>query len=110
MFVFGLIINLVYTEPDFKILISNLIVGFFLVLISIFTRGGIGMGDAIIFLILALFLDHNSNVYILFFSLLLATIPSIILIIVKHKKNYTLPFVPFITSAVLLYLIIISTE
>lgn len=96
-FVLGLFINIFFITPGIHILIYNLIPGICLLIISKLTHGAVGSGDALIFIIISFYMQSASTLIILFFSLLAASLFSIILIAKKYSRKYTLPFAPFIT-------------
>lgn len=72
-------------------------VGIFIVVLSVLTRGGIGIGDGIIFMICGLLFGLYENSILLFLSLVFSAVASGVLIITKHVgRKYTLPFAPFV--------------
>lgn len=72
-------------------------VGFFLIMVSIATRGALGIGDGILFMVCGLLLGLYENSVLLFLSLLLTAFVSGVLMIVCHVgRKYTLPFAPFV--------------
>lgn len=72
-------------------------VGIVLIMVSIVTRGGIGIGDGILFMVCGLFFGFYENSVLLFLSLILTAFVSGVLIIVRQVgRKYTLPFAPFV--------------
>ena len=104
-FIAGILLCTFFIQPDIHIIILNLIPGLFLFFVSIFTKGSIGMGDVIIFIILALYMPEICILPILFYSLLGAALFSIIFLVKKYSGKYALPFAPFITFGYTLFLI-----
>lgn len=104
--VMGLLITIFYLHTNLLTLCLNLSTGLFLTVLSQITHGGIGMGDAIIFIIMSFFLTNYGTLYILFWALLTAVIPCLILLIQKHNRKASIPFAPFILMG---YLIVIVT-
>lgn len=75
----------------------GIMVGVFLVVLSVLTRGGIGIGDGILFIICGLLFGFYENSILLFLSLVFTAAVSGVLIITKHVgRKYTLPFAPFV--------------
>ena len=75
----------------------GIMVGVFIVVLSVLTRGGIGIGDGIIFMICGLLFGFYENSILLFLSLVFTAAASVVLIITKHVgSKYTLPFAPFV--------------
>lgn len=101
-FLIGITCQIFFIPCDSSILFLNLLPGFFLLVISKTTKGAIGCGDAIIFVNMALFLRTFSALNVLFFSLIIASCFSLILLCKKYSKNYAFPFAPFILSGYLI--------
>ncbi len=75
-------------------------VGVFLYGISKATRGGIGSGDAMVYFITGLVLGGLKNLELLLYSLLLASVVSGFLLVIKRVgRKYEIPFVPFTAIA-----------
>lgn len=102
----GLFIFSFFIKADMKILLYNLLSGISVLFVSLFTKGAIGAGDAIILIIMSFYMPSASLLIILFFSLLMASIVSVALIIKKYSRKYALPFAPFITLGYTIFLLI----
>lgn len=75
--------------------VGGMAVGGVLCMISIISRGQIGLGDAMLFCLTGLTVGFGGNIQILFYSFLFAAVLSGYLVFVHHKKKkHTLPFVP----------------
>ncbi len=106
-FVFlGILIYSFFIRADIEILLYNLLSGICVLLVSLFTKGAIGAGDAVILIIMSFYMPSASILIILFLSLLMASIVSVALIIKKYSRKYALPFAPFITLGYTIFLII----
>lgn len=109
LIVMGMIIVLVYTiylRVNFLIPIGGILVGVLVVIISIATKGKIGMGDGLILMVTGINLGFWRNLEMFLYSLCIAAIISIILLIFKKvKKKDSLPFVPFILAGYILIVI-----
>lgn len=102
----GPFIYLFFIKADVIILLYNLIPGICLLLVSLFTKGAVGGGDAVILMIMSFYIPSASVLVILFFSLLAASVVSVILMIKKYSRKYALPFAPFITLGYTIFLLI----
>lgn len=102
----GLFIYLFFIKADAIILLYNLMPGICLLLVSLFTKGAVGCGDAVILMIMSFYIPSASVLIILFFSLLAASVISVILMIKKYSRKYALPFAPFITLGYTIFLLI----
>lgn len=77
--------------------LGGLAVGGALCLISIISKGQIGLGDGMLFCLTGLTVGFGGNIQILFYSFLFAAVVSGYLMFVRHKsRKYTLPFVPYL--------------
>lgn len=102
----GFLINIFLLKTTVSILLYNLIPGICLLFFSILTKGSIGCGDALILIIMSFYMRFPSILIILFLSLLSASAFSIILIIKKYSRKYSLPFAPFITFGYTIFLLL----
>jgi prepilin signal peptidase PulO-like enzyme (type II secretory pathway) len=83
--------------------------GIFIVffLISLLTKEKIGMGDVKLIGVISLFVEGSNIFYVLFFSLIMIFIFSIGGLLLKKVNLKTqLPFVPFLTAGVVVFLIL----
>ena len=92
--------------PDFwkkqklEAILFSMIIGVTLLVAAKISNQRIGYGDGIIFLILGLWIGFWDGISLLFFSLILSSIISVYLIIVRRKgRDYRIPFIPFVTAA-----------
>jgi len=101
----GLFIYMFFIKADAIILLYNLIPGICLFLVSLFTKGAVGCGDAVILMVMSFYMPSASILIILFLSLLAASVVSVRLIMKKYSRKYTLPFAPFITLGYTIFLL-----
>ena len=99
--IFMLAAVMVYQIASRGLSVSNwlggLAVGGVLCLISVVSKGQIGLGDAMLFCLTGLTVGFGGNIQILFYSFLFAAVVSGYLMFVRRKnKKYTLPFVPYL--------------
>ena len=71
-------------------------VGFVLLLLALITKENIGYGDGLIFLIIGIGTGFENTILTCSLSFILTSIIAILLLLFRHKKNTTIPFVPFI--------------
>ncbi len=106
MLAFGII--LIPTNPFvslLNVLLGVALLGGGMAGLSVITKGQIGMGDAKLFAILALYFGAKSAFMILMYSLILSAIVSLVLITVKRAGRKTeIPFVSFIALGVIVEL------
>lgn len=87
-------------KPGWLAIAGGLFVGVGILFVSRVTRGAIGRGDGILFLVVGLSLGLTDTITLLLFSLLLSACFSIFLIVVCHVgRHYSFPFVPMVCLA-----------
>lgn len=75
--------------------------GFILLLLSLVTRQGIGFGDGVVVIIMGMLIGFERTVTSLMVGLIVATIFSGVLIMIKKvEKNHQIPFIPFLSIGV----------
>ena len=75
----------------------GLVPGILLLAVSRVTREALGMGDALLMLVLGIYLGLQNSVEVLLLALFLAAFWAGILMLICHKKrDYEFPFVPFL--------------
>jgi leader peptidase (prepilin peptidase)/N-methyltransferase len=76
------------------------LIGVFLFLLNRITRGKIGKGDALVYVVTGAALGFAGNLELLMFSLLLASVGALVLIVFRRVgRNYAMPFIPFTAAA-----------
>jgi prepilin signal peptidase PulO-like enzyme (type II secretory pathway) len=86
---------------------AMLVVFILLWMVSYCTKGSIGMGDAKLCAVLALYLGVENSLYMLALSIISCGVAAAFLIISsKANKNRSLPFAPFVAVSTLAVLIL----
>lgn len=84
-------------EEVWYLAFSGVTVGLFLTGLSKITRGQIGTGDGIVFIVSGTVLGFFENSILLFLSLIFAAVTGVCLILFRRVgRKDTMPFVPFI--------------
>ena len=100
--VFGIsamIYQIFWKKQKLEAILFSMIIGVTLLVAAKISNQRIGYGDGIIFLILGLWIGFWDGISLLFFSLILSSIISVYLIIVRRKgRDYRIPFIPFVTA------------
>lgn len=85
---------------------GGILTGLFLLAASKITRGQIGSGDGIVFLITGISLGMERNFLLLLGSLFIAFLYSLILLLIKKTRwKDAIPFLPFVFAAYVLELV-----
>lgn len=93
------------------ILIGGLLPGILLLLAGKVTRGQIGYGDGLAMLVCGLFLGFGQSMELLLIALFCAAGRSMILLVSgKAKKEYEMPFLPFLLGAYICVLMLNQGE
>lgn len=81
--------------------------GLLLILISVMTKGQIGMGDGILLAACGLMLGGKDNFIMFFFACLFSAVVSgLIMLVKKADKKTKIPFVPFMIPGFLVMVLI----
>ena len=101
--VFGIsamIYQIFWKKQKLEAILFSMIIGVTLLVAAKISNQRIGYGDGIIFLILGLWIGFWDGISLLFFSLILSSIISVYLILVRRKgSDYRIPFIPFVIAA-----------
>lgn len=92
----GIITGIFLFDYSFISMTISLIPGISLFVISLIFPASLGLGDGLIFTICGIYLGINFTIQLLFLSLVISCIFSILLIIKKHSLKYQFPLAPFI--------------
>ncbi len=105
--IIGIIIRILVPIHSIVDIVLGIIIGIFIIAISIISKGKIGQGDGLVFCTTGIFIGGIYNITLLLYSLTLASIYSITIIVFKKaNRKKEIPFVPFIFTAYILFLII----
>lgn len=102
-----LICHMVYQNHSIYNMLGGMAFGGMILLFSVLSRGKIGPGDGIVFMLTGLYLGAEENLALMMLSLLFAAGWSFIAIFVfRRSKKEKIPFIPFLFLAYLVILII----
>lgn len=100
-----IICELLTNEISLEKILGGILVGLFLLSLTKITRGQIGLGDGIVFLVIGVGLGLRESFLLLIESLCLLFLFCVIgLIVKKIKMKQRIPFLPFVFVAYLLKL------
>ena len=85
-------VDFCYGEMDFAGILFSLVPGVVLLIIAFATKQEIGYGDGL------MALGFEKTCVVLCISMTMASLFSILLLIVKRDKRSTFPFIPFLTA------------
>lgn len=104
---FIIICELLAKEIAFSKMLGGILVGLFLLGLTKITRGQIGLGDGIVFIVIGLGIGLKESFLLLLESLFLLFLFCLIgLIVKKIKIKQRIPFLPFVFSAYFLKLLL----
>lgn len=102
----GMIFHLLNWNRNIWDILAGMFIGVVLYFISVITKGKIGRGDGVLFMVTAVYLGFWNNLVLLWIACILAgVVGSVMMIFFKKKKDYKLPFVPFVLLAALVMLV-----
>ena len=104
--VVGVILFAVRPQFTVRELAGGVGIGFAMLLITWISQGQIGAGDGMMVAVCGIFLGFWKNLELFFTALLLVALAALCLIIIKkRRRDYRVPFLPFVLAAYLLQLI-----
>lgn len=92
-------------RTDFPAWAAGALPGIFLLAAAWLTHESVGYGDGCVLLVTGLFTGFSAGAGILMTALLLLCPVSLVLLIWKRDRRRTLPFVPFLLAAYIVWLI-----
>ena len=109
--VLGIVLNIVQYYQSVWSIVGGAIIGLILLGYGFASKGGIGYGDGIIFIVCGVYLGLSENVRLLFFSLIAAAVAGGIYALTKRKSiRAEIPFMPCVLGTYLIMLIIQFVE
>lgn len=105
-FAAGVILQLITREMKFYEVAGGCLLGGTLVLAAFLSRQEIGYGDGLMFAATGGFLGFVRNLTLMLTSFLLVFLCAGILLILKKKRHFRIPFVPFVFAGFLLILVL----
>lgn len=104
--VLGIVLHLIYQRESIFAMLAGILPGIFILGLSRMTRGQIGMGDGMVFMLTGLYLGLVENLLLMCISFFLAGIWGLFRLVVCHcSKNERMPFLPFLFFGYLLMMI-----
>lgn len=95
--VLGLVIHLATFQQSLPEMLGGMLVGGFVLLLSVLTRESIGKGDGLLLMVTGLYLGLKQNVQLLFWGVFFAGIFALFLLVFgKKRRKDDIPFVPFL--------------
>ena len=93
----GVILNMFAPVCSIYSILWGMLLGIVLILISIATRGSLGLGDGILLVVTGVYLGGYGNLQLFLYGLLLSALCSLGLLVLKRKKRKDeIAFVPFL--------------
>ena len=95
--IFGMLLHLFLDKIAILDILGGMAIGMILLFIGKLFHQCVGYGDGLILLVSGIYLGRNKNIELLFYSVILSGIFSLILLCVCHKKkDFEIPFIPFV--------------
>lgn len=102
----GVFLHLVAPVCSIYSMLWGMLLGLALILVSMVTRGSVGLGDGILLVVTGVYLGGSKNLELFMIGLLLAALWSLGLMVVKKKKGKEeIAFVPFLLISYLLMML-----
>ncbi len=95
--ILGILLHLFYQDESIYSMLAGMFSGILIVFLSIISKGKIGMGDGVVFMLTGLYLGLWKNLLLMLLSFCLAAIWALCVIICKPKhRQEKMPFMPFL--------------
>lgn len=95
--IIGVICHMVFQKGEYKSLLGGIAIGGAMILISLITRGRVGLGDGLMLLVTGTFLGFRQNLVLFTVSQVLTSAYALFLLMFRRKrKDYEIPFIPFL--------------
>ncbi len=105
--ILAVIIHMFTNELTITNMLLGAIPGVVLMGLSFLTRGKIGLGDGVVVAASGLFLGLQKNIELFLTGLILCGLWALALVVIRKKKrDYAIPFVPFLLAAYMEMLIV----
>lgn len=105
--IIGVIWHMMYQKIELCNMLLGMGLGIVVWILSVFTKGKIGMGDAILLMVTGIFLGMEQNLELFLTALLFAGLWGLYLLVVrKRARTESFPFVPFLLAAYVEMLVI----
>lgn len=104
----GIFISIIFMffEPQsraFELVLTGIFMGGLILLISYISKGGVGRGDAIVFLIIGFMHGAEKSILLFLVTIFITGLLGIVLFVIKKaNRRMELPLVPFILLATLI--------
>lgn len=95
--VVGLLFTYIGIQLEGFLFCTGILLGLFLMVLSVLTQGELGMGDGLLVLVIGLFLGGEKTLAVLLTGMLLAALFSMTMLVARgFMRRHPFPFVPFL--------------
>lgn len=93
----GVLIHIFRRNMSIYSILGGMLLGVLLLVFSRISEGNIGVGDGLILMVTGILLGAAGNIQLFLYGLFLAGIWALVLVVFfRKKKNYEIPFIPFL--------------
>lgn len=104
--VIGMLLHIFFWEHEMTDILLGAGIGGCVMLLARISKESIGIGDGIMLMVSGIYLGFWENMQLFFSALLLVGVTALFLIVIKKKRrDYRVPFLPFLLVAYLFQLI-----
>ncbi len=95
--ILGIVFHMLYQELTIENIVLGMGVGGVLLLLSILTKGKIGIGDGVLLVVTGIYLGLEQNLMLLVTSMFICAVYALLQLLLRRKNRYdTVAFVPFV--------------
>ena len=93
----GVFCHLIFQKGEYRSLLGGIAIGAAMMLVSVLTRGRVGLGDGMVLFVTGIFLGFEQNLMLFAASQMLTACFALFLFVFRKKgKSYEIPFIPFL--------------
>ncbi len=93
----GVVLHLLLEKGEIVSILGGVMIGMALIVISLLTRGRVGLGDGLALMVTGIFLGFERNLMLFMVSQCLVACFALFLMIFKKKgRHYEIPYIPFL--------------
>lgn len=104
--ILGVLLHLLFQRESIYSMLAGMLSGAGIILFSKLSRGRIGMGDGLVFMLTGLYLGLWENLFLMLISFGLAGLWGLYQLLIQHKSRYhRMAFVPFLFLGYILLIV-----
>lgn len=93
----GAVCHMIFQRGEYQSLLGGIAIGAAMIVLSLLSRGRVGLGDGLVLLVTGIFLGFEQNLLLFTVSQVLTACYALFLLVIRKKgRHYEIPFIPFL--------------